>query len=407
MKDCKCKSKIIYADHSATTAARPEVIDAMLSVLDDNFGNPSSIHSFGRKAKNYLQSAREEIASVINAKPEELFFTSGGTESDNTVVSGISRFVEENKNKEKHIISTQIEHPAVKEPLEYLEKKGWHISLLSPNQEGFINIEELKATITPKTALVSIIHANNEIGTIQDIKKIGDLCKEHNVLFHTDAVQSFCKIPIDVNKLNIDFMSMSGHKIYGPKGIGALYIRSQAKLFPLIIGGGQETGFRSGTENMPGVAGFSIACKLLKNEMPENAQKLRHFQIKLMEGLLKVENIMLTGVHLGKVKENIPVEKFLHRIPGHVSLCCKNIEGESLVLQLDLKGIASSSGSACKNKFEPSHVLKAIGIPKDYVMGSVRFTLGRENIEKEIDYIAGTVKDIVQKIYKEPSKTSY
>ena len=406
---------IIYVDNSATTKVRDEVAEVMLKVLKEDFGNPSSIHQFGRKAKAYLEEARGNIASLINANEEQIFFTSGGTESINTVIFGVSNLVEEKKikNKDKHIITTKIEHPAVKESLEYLEQKGWNITWLSVDKEGFLDLDELKSKISLKTTLVSIIHANNEIGTIQDLKKISKICNENNVLFHTDAVQSFGKIPLDATNLNIDFMSMSGHKIYGPKGIGAIYIKSKDSLSPMLIGGGQENQIRPGTENISGIVGFGTAVKLLKDEMLPNAQKLRKLQLELMERFSKVQNILLTGPSLDKIKENIPHEKFLHRIPGHISICCKDIEGESLVLQADLKGIAVSSGSACSSKglinqtytsqtltIKPSHVLLACRIPKNYVRGSLRITLGKDNSEDEIFYIFEAIKDIVENINK-------
>ena len=398
-------NKIIYADNSATTKVREEVISAMNAVFRDDFGNPSSIHQYGRKAKLLLTSSREKTALVINAKPEEIFFTSGGTESDNTVIFGIANSVEEKKlKKSRHIITSSIEHPAIKAPLEYLEKKGWQIIWLPVDNEGFIDLKELESAISPQTALVSIIHANNEIGTIQDLKKITSICKKNDVLFHTDAVQSFGKIPIDVQDMNIDFLSVSSHKIYGPKGAGALYIKDKNKIAPLIIGGGQENNLRSGTENLPGIAGFSTAAYLLKQELLENSKRLRKLQITLMEKLLKCKKIIFTGAGLEKVKENIPVEKFLYRIPGHVSFCVQNTEGENLVLQADLRGIAISSGSACSSKdiekpiLEPSHILKAIKVRQDYIKGSLRITLGRENTEEDVSYISETIKTIINSL---------
>ncbi len=400
--------KLIYADHGATTKVRSEVVEKMLPVLREDFGNPSSIHHYGRKAKEYLDVARQEVSSVINAKEEEIFFTSGGTESDNIVILGVAKSVEEGllPGKEKHIITTKIEHPAIKEPLEYLEKRNWKITWLNVDKEGFVNIEEFKSAISPSTVLVSIIHANNEIGTIQDLNKISEICNENNVLFHTDAVQSFGKIPIDVSKLNIDFISMSGHKIYGPKGVGGLYIRNLKNISSLIIGGGQENKIRPGTENLPGIVGFSEAARIIKKEMSSSAVKLRNLQIKLMKGLSSVKDVILTGVSLEKVQSNVPVEKYLYRLPGHVSICCKNFNGESLVLQADLKGIMASSGSACKNNeipdtnFEPSHVLLAMGIKDEYVKGSLRLTLGRENTEEDVNYIVEVIKSIIGKLQK-------
>ena len=405
--------KLIYADHSATTKVRAEVIEIMNEIYQEDFGNPSSIHSFGRKAKCRLDESRRDIASVINANEEQIIFTSGGTESNNLVLQGIERLFNEGhlQKKEKHIISTKIEHPSVKEPLEYLEKRGWEITWLDADKEGFINTDELNSCISSSTSLVSIIHSNNEIGTIQNLKSISEICKKNNVLFHTDAVQSFCKIPINVQDVNIDFMSMSGHKIYGPKGIGALYIKSLKTLSPLFLGGSQENKLRPGTENLPGIVGFAKAAKLLNNEMSLNSKKLRSLQINLMEKLSLIENVILTGVSLNKVKENIPEEKYLYRIPGHVSVCCRGIDGESLVLRADLKGIAASSGSACKSKqlnqnesnFEPSYVLLSIGVPKDCINGSLRLSLGVENIQEEVIYIASAVKDIVMKLQNKPA----
>lgn len=395
-------SKVIYADHSATTKVRPEVVESMVQVLKEDFGNPSSIHRFGQKAKYHLDEARVNVASLIGAKEEQIFFTSGGTESDNMVILGLAKYFEDTKvkNKDKHIISTKIEHSAVKEPLEYLEKKGWRVNWLNVDKEGFINLQELKSLISSRTFLVSIIHANNEIGTIQDLKNISDICRENNVLFHTDAIQSFGKIPIDVNEIDIDFMSISSHKIYGPKGVGALYIKDTSVVAPLLIGGGQENNIRSGTENLPGIVGFGVACRLLKDEMHKNAKKLRGLQMNLMEELSGIKNLILTGVSLERVRENIPNEKYLYRIPGHVSICVKGVKGESLVLQMDLKGIAVSSGSACSSRnaaistsiIEPSHVLFALGIPKDYVQGSLRLTLGRENTESDVKYIIDHIR---------------
>ena len=396
-------NKKIYADNSATTKVRDEVAEVMLKVLKEDFGNPSSIHQFGRKAKLYLEEARENIASLINAKEEQIFFTSGGTEAINTVIFGISRMMDENlfQNKDCHIIATKIEHPAVKEPLEYLEKKGWNITWLNVDKEGFIDFNELKSIISCRTMLVSIIHANNEIGTIQDLKKISEICTKNNVLLHTDAVQSFGKIPIDISNLNIDFMSMSGHKIYGPKGIGALYIKSRDKFPSIFIGGGQENKIRPGTENMAGIVGFGTAAKFLRDEMLINTQKLYKLQIELTDRFSELDGVMLTGPNLD---ENSIGENSVYRIPGHISLCCKDIEGEALVLQADLKGIAISSGSACSSrntmnntsKIKPSHVLIACGIPGNYASGSLRITLGKDNSEDETIYIFEAIKNILE-----------
>ena len=400
----------IYADYSATTPVRQEVLDAMTEVLKNDFGNPSSIHRFGKEAKRQLESARDKIASLINAKPEQIIFTSGGTESNNSVILGTARFYEKSKltNKKKHIITTKIEHPSVKEPIEYLEAQGWEVTWLNINKEGFIDLEELKNNITSQTMLVSIIHASNEIGTVQDLKAISKICHEKQALLHIDGIQSYGKIPIDVNDLKIDFLSMSAHKIYGPKGVGALYVRSQEGFEALQFGGGQESKIRPGTENLAGIVGFGVAAHCIKAEMLANAKTLRKFQIKLMEDFSKIENVILTGASLDKVKENLREEKYLYRIPGHISLCCRKIEGESLVLQSDLRGIAMSSGSACKNnsgdetgKIGPSHVLLASNVPQDFLKGSIRITLGKHNTESDVDYIGETVKNIVRTLSKD------
>lgn len=389
-------TKTVYVDHSATTKVRSEVVAVMLDVLQNDFGNPSSIHSYGKRAKRYLDDARENIASVINADKAQIFFTSGGTESNNMVIFGLVRALDDLKikNKKKHIIASKIEHPSVKEPLEYLEKKGWKISWLNVDKEGFVNIEELKSVITEKTLLVSIIHANNEIGTIQDLKQISSICKTNKVLFHTDAVQSFCKIPIDLSYLDVDFMSFSGHKIYGPKGVGALYVKSPEIFTSLLIGGGQESQIRPGTENVPGIVGFGLAAKLLHSEMEENSKAIRLLQLQLMNGLSKIDRVMLTGVS---------VENNIFRLPGHVSICVKDIEGENLVLQMDLHGVAASSGSACSSgTMEPSHVLLAIGVPDSYVRGSLRLTLGRDNIFEDVSLIVKSIENVLDKLNKKP-----
>ena len=397
------RQPIVYADHSATTKVRREVLEGMLPLFKDDFGNSSSIHTFGQKAKRYLEEARIKIASVINAKEEQIFFTSGGTESDNLVIQGVSRLFEDYchseyfKGKEKHIISTKIEHPAVLEPLKYLSQKGWRISFLNVDTEGFIRLDELNECITTETLLVSVIHANNEIGTIQDLKKISLICKKYNVLFHTDAVQSFCKVPVDVGKIDIDFISMSGHKIYGPKGVGALYVKSKDLLSPLFIGGGQESKIRPGTENIPGIVGFSTAAILLNNEMKEYTKILRKWQVDLMEMFAGNNGIIITGPLLGKIRENLPEEKYMHRLSGHVSLCCKDVEGESLIIQANLKNIAISSGSACSSgSFEPSHVLVASGVSEEFIRGSLRISFGKENSEEDIQYIYQSLEEILK-----------
>lgn len=388
-------SKRIYADNSATTKVRPEVVSIMVDVLQENFGNPSSLHSYGKNAKKILNDSRKNIASLINANEDEVIFTSGGTESNNLVILGLVKMFPD----KKHLITTKIEHSSVKEPFEYLEKNGWDVTWLDVDKKGFIDLEQFKSKIKENTLLVSIIHANNEIGTIQDIKSISSICKEKKVLFHSDCIQSFGKILIDVKELNVDFISLSGHKIYGPKGIGALYIKSSENINSLLIGGGQENGLRPGTENLPGIAGFGVAAKLLKDEMNFNSEKLKQLQLSLMEKFVKIEGLVLTGPGVDDLEQ---------RLPGHVSVCVKDIEGESLVLQMDLKGIAVSSGSACSSQkkdkaVEPSYVIKALGLPKDYEKGSLRITFGMENTLEDSECIESSLKEILEKIKRKVS----
>lgn len=393
--------KKVYADNSATTKTRDEAVDSMLNVLKEDFGNPSSIHSFGRKAKSILNNSREEIAKVVNAKPEEIYFTSGGTEADNLVLSGIEKYVRENSKKSKHIISSKIEHSAIKTPLEVLENNGWEITWLNVDKEGFVSLEELKNSIKEETALVSIIHANNEIGTIQDLKTISNICKEKKVLLHSDMVQSFCKAPINLKEICVDFASFSSHKIYGPKGVGALYINSEISSFeftPLFFGGSQEQKIRPGTENLAGIVGFATAAKFLISELNENKSKLQKLEEIILSKISQINNIILTGAQSGS-----------SRIPGHISFCAKDLKGENLVLQFDLKGIAVSSGSACSSNeksgtidenaiLEPSHVLKALGVNEDCINGSIRISLGKYNTEEEAQYLANTIESVIQNL---------
>ena len=390
-----------YLDNSATTQVDKEVIQIMTEFMQNDYGNPNSLHQLGRKAREKIENARKKIADFLNVLPEEIIFTSGGTESDNIAILGTAR-----ASNKKHIITSNIEHPAVTNVCEELKLQGYKIDYVPVDKEGIVNPGSIKKAITPDTLLVSIMHVNNEIGTIQPIEKIAEICHEKGVLFHTDAVQSFGKIPIDVKETNIDFVSMSAHKIYGPKGVGALYIKSPDKLSPVFIGGGQERNIRPGTENLAGIAGFGTAAKLIKEEILLNAERLRKLQFELMKRFSKLTNVIISGPNLDKVKENVPHEKFLYRLPGHVSICCKDVEGESLVLQADLKGIAISSGSACSSrstidrvsKIKPSHVLQACKTPKDYIKGSLRVTFGKDNSENEALYIFETVKSIIESV---------
>ena len=370
--------KRIYLDNGATTQVAKEVAKAVQTILTKKFGNPSSLHKFGEEARKEIEKARAIIANKINAEPNEIIFTSGGTESDNLAIKGIAY---QNKDKGNHIITTAIEHSAVLETCASLEKDGFQTTYLSVDEEGFINLEKLKKAINPKTILVSIIHANNEIGIIQDIEAIGKICKEKNIYLHTDAVQSFTKVPIDVKKMNLDLLSLSSHKIHGLKGTGALFVKKGTKLKPLFNGGIQENNIRAGTENMPGIVGFGKAVEIITDDDLEKMKKLRD---KLIQGLEKIPSIKLNG----------PKNK---RLSNNVNISFKYVEGESLLYHLDSKGIAVSTGSACSShSLSPSHVLIAIGLKPEIAHGSIRFTLSRYTTEDEISYTIKTVKEVVE-----------
>lgn len=376
--------KRIYMDHAATTPVDEEVVKAMLPYFAEHFGNASSLHSFGQEAKDALEESRRTIAKSINAKPEEIIFTSGGTESDNMAIKGIA-FANKNKN---HIITSAIEHHAVLHPCEFLEKQGFKVTYLPVDNCGLVNPEDVEKTITPKTVLVSIMHANNEIGTIEPIAEIGKICSKHRVYFHTDAVQTFGKVPINVKKMYIDLLSASAHKLYGPKGVGFLYIKKGIKISPLIHGGGHEMDMRSGTENVAGIVGFAKATQIAMKNMRKGIKKETALRDKLISGILKIAGSRLNG-HPTK------------RLPGNANFSFGGIEGESLVMHLDMKGIAASTGSACSTRsLKPSHVLTAIGLTPMQAHGSLRLTLGRENTEVDIDYVLGILPDIVENLRK-------
>lgn len=375
----------IYFDHSATTPVRPEVAQEMCKFLTDNFGNPTSLHYFGRQARNAIEEAREKVAASIGAEPSEIVFTSGGTESDNMAIQGVAQI---NRNRGNHIITSAVEHHAVLNTVKALGKQGFTITILPVDQYGMVSVEDVANAITDKTILISIMHANNEVGTIQPIAEIGKIAKEKGIIFHTDAVQSFGRIPVDVNELGVDLLTISGHKIYGPKGIGALYIRKGTRWRQVLFhGGAQERLRRAGTENVPGIIGLGEACRLAVEDMEKESKRLTDLQNKLIrEVMSKIKHVRLTG----------------HptlRIPGHVSFCFEFIEGESMLLSLDMKGIAASSGSACTSgSLEPSHVLLAMGIPPEVAHGSIRITLGRDNTEADIDYFMEVMPPIVERL---------
>ena len=371
----------IYADHAATTAMSEAAIDAMTRCMREEYGNPSSLYKIGQRAKEILEQAREDIASVINAEPREIFFTSGGSEADNQAIR--SAALAGKKNGKNHIISTAFEHHAVLHTLEQLKTEGFEVTLLDVHENGIVRPEEVDAAIRPETCLVTVMYANNEIGTIQPIREIGAICRERRVLFHTDAVQAAGPLAIDVKAENIDYLSASAHKFHGPKGTGFLYARKGVPLIPLINGGAQEKNKRAGTENLPGIVGMAAALKETVAERDTEAARLTELRDRLIEGLKEIPHSALNG----------DAEK---RLPGNVSFCFEGIEGESLLLLLDEKGISASSGSACTSgSLDPSHVLLAIGRVHDVAHGSLRLTLGRENTPEDVEYIIAAVKDVV------------
>jgi len=374
----------VYLDHSATTPVRKEVADLVVEYMLDKFGNPSSVHSFGREAKKALDEARERIANLIGADFKEIYFTSGGTESDNIAILGAAHA---NSKKGKHIITSAIEHHAVTDPCKHLEQQGFEVTYLPVDDQGIVSIEDLEKAIKPETILISIMHVNNEIGTIQDIGAMAKLARDKGIIFHTDAVQSLGKIPIDVKELNIDMLTGSSHKIYGPKGVGVLYVRKGVNFESIMYGGAQERKKRPGTENLSGIAGFGLAAELAGREMEKENERQRVLRDKLIKGIL--ENIPYTRL-------NGHPEK---RIASNVNVSVEFIEGESLLLSLDMKGIAASSGSACTSgSLDPSHVLLATGLSHEIAHGSLRMTLGRENTEADIDYVLEVLPQIVDRL---------
>ena len=372
---------MIYADNAATTKMSQASIDKMISLMNETYGNPSSLYRFGQKAKEELELARETVASVIGAEPREILFTSGGSEADNQAIRSVALLGKaQGKN---HIISTKFEHHAVLHTLDKLAKEGFEITLLDVHEDGLVRPEEVEAAITDKTALVTIMYANNEIGTIQPIAEIGKICREKKVLFHTDAVQAIGHLPINVVEQNIDLLSASGHKFHGPKGTGFLYAKKGIKLSNLIEGGAQERGKRAGTENVPGIAAMAVALKEIVEKMPETAKEVSAKRDRLIAGLSEIEHSALNG---DRTK----------RLPSSVNFCFEGIEGESLLLLLDEKGIAASSGSACTSgSLDPSHVLLAIGRVHDVAHGSLRLSLGEDITDEDIDYMINAVKEVV------------
>ena len=376
--------KRIYFDHSATTQVLPEVVEAMIPCYTKFFGNASEPHTLGNEAFELLHKSREIIAGAINARPEEIIFTSGGTESDNLAIKGIA---ESYVKKGNHIITSSIEHPAVGNTCKYLERVGYDITYIPVDKNGVVNSKDVENAINSKTTLISIMHANNVVGSIQPIEEIGEIAKRRGVIFHTDAVQSFGTLKIDVEKLNVDLLSISSHKLHGPKGIGALYKKRGVKVISQMHGGEHEKGRRAGTENIPGIVGFAKAVEIAMSEIDEKAKKLKKLREYLVKGVSEgIEDVIYTG-H----PEN--------RLPGHASFAIKYIEGESIVLALDNKGIAISSGSACSSiKSEPSHVLLSMGIAPEIAQGSIRISMGRGNTKEEVDYFLEVLSPIVKRL---------
>ena len=373
--------KMIYLDNAATTKTAPEVVQAMLPYFSEYYGNPSSIYDFAGKSKEAITKGREQIANVLGAKPEEIYFTAGGSESDNWALKAT---FEAYKNKGNHIITTKIEHHAILHTCEYLEKeRGAKVTYVGVDENGVVNLDELEAAITPETILISVMAANNEIGTIQPIKEIGRIAKEHGVLFHTDAVQAFCQVPINVDECNIDMLSSSGHKINGPKGIGFLYIRKGVKIRSFVHGGAQERKRRAGTENVPGIVGYGLAAERANKSMKERTAKEIEISDHMINRILtEIPYVRLNG---DKVK----------RLPNNVNVSIQFIEGESMLILLDQAGICGSSGSACTSgSLDPSHVLLAIGLPHEIAHGSLRLTLSEKNTMEEIDYTVDELKKI-------------
>ena len=373
--------KMIYLDNAATTKTRPEVVEAMLPYFTEFYGNPSSVYTFSAKSKEAVTKAREIIADSLGVKSNEIYFTAGGSEADNWALVAAAEAYEANG---KHIITSKIEHHAILHTCEYLEKRGYEVTYLDVDENGVVKLDELKKAIRPDTILISIMFANNEIGTIEPIKEIGAIAKEHGILFHTDAVQAYGHVPISADEYNIDMLSASGHKINGPKGIGFLYIRKGVKIRSFIHGGAQERRRRAGTENVPGIVGFGKAVQLAMDEMEERTKKEVEMREYLMEKVLR--EVPFTRINGSRTS----------RLPNNINFAFQFIEGESLLIKLDMAGICGSSGSACTSgSLDPSHVLLAIGLPHEIAHGSLRLTLSEENTMEEMDITADKIKEIV------------
>jgi cysteine desulfurase len=374
----------IYMDHNATTPLREEALVAMLPYLQEEFGNPSSLHSFGRQARKAVETAREQVAVTLGARPREIVFTGCGTESDNQAIKGVAYA---SRGKGDHVVTTQIEHKAVLQACQYLEGQGFRVTYLPVDRYGVVDPGDVARAITGQTVLVSVMFANNEVGTVQPIAEIGRICQERGVTFHTDAVQAVGKLPVDVMELGVDLLSLSAHKFYGPKGIGALYVRQGTKIDPLLHGGHQEWGRRAATENVAGIVGLGKAVELRRGEMAAEADRLAALRERLHAGIAaRIDHVYLNG-HPTR------------RLPGTLSLCFDYVEGEGIIMGLDLAGVAVSSGSACTSaSLEPSHVLLAMGVRPATAQGSIRFSLGRENTEEDVDRVLDVLPPIVERL---------
>jgi len=383
-REMNAPERRVYLDHSATTPVRPEVLEAMLPYFSAEYGNASSVHSWGREARIAVDLGREKVAHLIGATLSEIIFTSGGTESDNLALRGVAWA---KRSKGNHIITTKIEHHAVLHTCEALEKEGFKVTYVGCDKYGMVDPEDVRAAITPETILISVMHGQNEVGTIEPVAEIGKMAKEKGITYHTDAVQSAGRIPLSVNDLGVDLLTMSSHKIYGPKGIGALYIRKGTRIAPQATGGVHERGLRAGTENVTGIVGFGEACMLAEKDLPEESKQLTALRDKLISGILtRIPDTILNG------HPTI-------RLPHNVNVSVKYVEGESMLLNLDLMRIGASSGSACTSgSLEPSHVLLAMGLPHEVAHGSLRMTLGRSNTGEDIDYVLETLPPIVSRL---------
>lgn len=376
--------KIRYFDNAATTKVKKEVMDKMFPYFIESYGNPSSLYTLGRRAKMGIEEARKQVADLINCDKNEIYFTSGGTESDNTALKGIMYL---NKNKGKHVITTKIEHHAILNTCKTLEENGYKVTYLNVGKDGIIQLEELVNAITEDTVLISVMFANNEIGSIQPIQKIGEIAKEKGIIFHTDAVQACGNVKIDVKKMNIDMLSLSGHKIGAPKGIGALYVNKNIEFKNLIDGGHQERDKRAGTENVPGMIGLGEACKIAKNNMEKHINQLK----------------VLRNIFVSEIQKQVPDIKINgsmeHRLPGNTNISFKGVNGNALLMKLDEKGICASAGSACSSGSSmPSHVLTAIGLTSEYAEGTLRVTFGDENTKEDVEYLVTSLADVIKEI---------